>query len=92
MSAIKMTVHRLEQNGTCSLSGKEGEVLVVSFDDGTLNEGALSQKSLMQLLRMKLGQNGTKPVPKPAANGPAQAVSLAGVSAPPPVAEARTAK
>lgn len=62
MSAIKMTVHRLEQNGICSLSGKEGEVLVVSFDDGTLSEGTLSQRSLMQLLRMKLGQNGKKPI------------------------------
>jgi len=61
MSAIKMTVHRVEQIGVCSLSSRDGEVLVVSFEDGTLTEGSLSQKSFMQLLRMKLGQNGKKP-------------------------------
>ena len=33
MSAIKLTVHRLEQNGVCSLTGKEGEILVVSTTD-----------------------------------------------------------
>lgn len=58
MSPVKLTVHRLESSGVCSLTNKEGEVLLVSFDDGTLTESALSQKSLMQLLRMKLQQNG----------------------------------
>ncbi len=61
MSEVKVTIHGLEQNGVCSLSGKEGEVLILSMEDGTITRGALSQKSLMQLLRMKLSQAGAKP-------------------------------
>lgn len=56
MSAIKLTIHGMDDRGICCLSGKEGEVLIVSFDDGTIREGALSQKSLLQLLRMKFAQ------------------------------------
>lgn len=73
--SIKLTIHGLQANGTDSLSGKEGEVLVVTFDDGTVTEGALSQKSLMQLLRMKLAQPAKKPAPAAVpVNGPAEAV------------------
>lgn len=75
--AVKMTVHALTQ-GTCCLSQKEGEVLVVSFEDGTIAEGALSAKSLLQLLRMKFAGNGkpaktdkqTVPVALPASGSP----------------------
>ncbi len=61
--SIKVEFHGIESNGVCSLSGKEGEVLLVSFADGTLVEAPLSQKSLVQLLRMKLAPR--KPVIKP---------------------------
>jgi hypothetical protein len=59
MSAVQLTIHAIKDNGHCSLTGKEGEVLIVTFGDGTLTEGTLSQKSLIQLLRMKLAP-GTK--------------------------------
>ena len=36
--SIKMTVHAIEAEGTDSLSGKTGEVLIVSFDDLTVTE------------------------------------------------------
>ncbi len=61
MAEVKLTIHGLEPNGVCSLSGKEGEVLILTMEDGTIARGALSQKSLMQLLRMKLSQGGAKP-------------------------------
>ena len=49
-------IHAFESSVTCSLSGKDGEVLVVTFDDGTVSERPLSQKSLIQFLRMKLAK------------------------------------
>ena len=52
--SIKMTVHGIEADGTDFLSGKAGEVPIVSFDDNT--ESPLTQKSLVALLKMKLGQ------------------------------------
>lgn len=61
--SVKITVHGMEQNGVCSLSGKEGEVLTVTFDDGTVSERPLSQKAVMQLLRMKLAQSGNGKAP-----------------------------
>ena len=62
--SIKMTVHAIEPDGTDSLSGKTGEVLIVSFDDQTVTESPLTQKSLVALLKMKLGQKAkaTRPV------------------------------
>ena len=54
--SIKMTVHGIDADGTDSLSGKTGEVLIVSFDDQTVCESPLTQKSLVALLKMKLGQ------------------------------------
>jgi hypothetical protein len=60
MSEVKLTIHGLEQNGVCSLSGKEGEVLILSMEDGTIEHGALSQKPLLQLLRMKFSQGSKK--------------------------------
>lgn len=56
-ASIQMEIHGI-QNGTDSLTGKDGEVLVVTFADGTVVRSALSQKSLMQILRMKLQQSG----------------------------------
>jgi hypothetical protein len=43
------------------LTGREGDGLTVSFDDGTVREGFLSWKAFRQLLGMKAGQ--TKPEP-----------------------------
>ena len=65
--SIDITIHDTG-SGTCSLSGKEGEGLVVSFKDGTLREGFLTQKAFMQLVRMKFAQatkGESKPEPKP---------------------------
>ena len=64
--SIKMTVHAIEAEGTDSLSGKAGEVLIVSFDDLTVTESPLTQKSLVALLKMKLGQKQKTAQPKPA--------------------------
>jgi hypothetical protein len=70
--AIDITVHG-SGVGTCSLSGREGEGLVVTFRDGTVTEGFLSQKAFMQLLKMKFAQQPKgQLVPKPpAGNGAA---------------------
>ena len=55
MSAIKLTIHSTGI-GPCSLSGKEGEGVTVTFDDGTLKEGFLTHKAFLQLVKMKLAQ------------------------------------
>jgi hypothetical protein len=71
--SIKIEVHGIESDGVCSLSEKQGEVLTVTFADGTVTEAALSLKAFVQLLRMKLGQKPNalkaepKPVPQPSA-------------------------
>lgn len=49
---MKVTIHATG-GGTCSLTGKEGDGLTVSFDDGTLCESFLSWKAFRQLLGMK---------------------------------------
>jgi hypothetical protein len=64
--SIKMTVHGIDADGTDSLSGKTGEVLIVSFDDQTVCESPLTQKSLVALLKMKLGQKAKAARPTPA--------------------------
>ncbi len=72
--AIKLTIHGVG-SGPCALTGKEADGLIVSFDDGTLQEGLLSFKALLQLLKMKFAQAG-KPNGKPATvpvAGPANA-------------------
>jgi hypothetical protein len=53
--SIKIEVHGIESDGVCSLSEKQGEVMTVTFADGTVTEAALSLKAFVQLLRMKLG-------------------------------------
>ena len=63
--SIKMTVHAIDADGTDSLSGKAGECLIVSFDDNTITESPLTPKSLVALLKMKLGQKRAV-APRPA--------------------------
>ncbi len=70
--SVQLTIHAMKDDGQCSLTGKEGEVLIVTFGDGTLTEGALSQKSLIQLLRMKLAPG----VKKPKAATPVEAIPV----------------
>lgn len=59
--AIEVLIHDTG-SGTCSLTGKEGEGLRVTFRDGTVTEAFLSHKAFMQLVRMKAGAPG-KPKP-----------------------------
>jgi hypothetical protein len=68
---IRVTIHQ-SGSGVCSLSGKEGEGLTVSFEDGTVNQQHLSWKSFRQLVAMKTAQHTPKPAPKstPAAVAP----------------------
>jgi hypothetical protein len=51
--SLEVTIHGVGV-GTCSLTGKECDGLTVSFSDGTLEGGFLSQKAFMQLIKMKL--------------------------------------
>lgn len=50
---LEVTIHAVGV-GTCSLTNKECDGLTVSFGDGTLDGGFLSQKAFMQLIHMKL--------------------------------------
>lgn len=73
MTAIDLTIHGTG-TGTCSLTGKEGEGLTVSFKDGTVTNAFLSTRAFLQLVRMKSGQ-GPKPAApasaaQPVTNGP----------------------
>lgn len=52
--AIELTIHGTG-SGPCSLTGKEGEGLTVTFKDGTVKEAFLSHRAFMQLVRMKAG-------------------------------------
>lgn len=61
---IRVTIHHA-CSGSCSLSGKDGDGLTVSFDDGTVTQQHLSWKSFRQLVAMKTAQAATKPAPKP---------------------------
>ncbi len=73
MSAIKCSITSTG-TGTCALSGKEGDGLTVSFDDGTVANQFLSWKAFQQLLRMKVGAPAAKPEPKPTPVPPAALV------------------
>lgn len=56
-------------NGTCSLTGKEGDGIVVTFQDGTVKNQFLSWKAFRQLLAMKTSRE--KPEPQtPVATSP----------------------
>lgn len=74
---IELTVHGTG-TGACSLTGKEGEGLTVTFRDGTVQQAFLSTKAFLQLLRMKAGQTA-----KPAATQPPAAVPANGPVAAP---------
>ncbi len=52
---IEVTIHNTG-TGPCSLSGKEGPGLAVTFKDGTVTSAFLSWKAFQQLLAMKAGQ------------------------------------
>lgn len=52
--SIELTIHGAGA-GTCSLTGREGEGMTVTFKDGTVKEAFLSQRAFMQLVRMKAG-------------------------------------
>lgn len=56
---VKLTVHSVGR-GECVLSEKEAEGMVITFEDGTVTESFLATKSLVQLLRMKLGVGNGK--------------------------------
>lgn len=59
---IKLTIHSTGE-GVCSLTGKEGAGLTVSFEDGTVKESFLCWKGFQQLLGLKAGRRpDTKPV------------------------------
>ena len=58
---IDVTIHSTG-TGPCSLSGKEGAGLTVTFKDGTVTNAFLSWKAFQQLLGMKAGQQ-KKPTP-----------------------------
>ena len=66
MSAIKVTIHSTG-TGPCALSGKEGDGLTISFDDGTVANQFLSWRAFRQLLGMKAMQQVGKPETKPEA-------------------------
>lgn len=60
--SIELTIHGTG-NGQCSLTGRDGEGLTVTFKDGTVKEAFLSTRAFMQLIRMK---SGTTEKPKAA--------------------------
>lgn len=64
MTAVKLTIHGTG-TGSCSLTGKEGEGLTVSFEDGTIREAFLSTRAFMQLMRLKAGTAKAEPRPEP---------------------------
>lgn len=68
---VKISIHGFEQETVCSLSGREtAEAVVVSFDDGTLSEAPLAMKSLLQLVRLKLGVGNSTKKPEPSPGAP----------------------
>ena len=71
--AIELTIHGTG-TGTCSLTGKEGEGMTVSFNDGTVKEAFLSTRAFMELLRMKAGQTKKSSAPTPTAGNIVPAV------------------
>lgn len=54
MGPVKLTILSTGM-GQCSLTGKEGDGLIVSFEDGTVKESFLSWRGLRQLLGLKAG-------------------------------------
>ena len=50
---LNVTIHHAG-SGICSLTGKDGEGIAITFDDGTVKNQFLSWKAFRQLLAMKL--------------------------------------
>ena len=50
---LNVTIHHAG-SGTCSLTGKEGDGLTVTFEDGTVTNQFLTYRAFRQLLAMKL--------------------------------------
>ena len=59
---MNVTIHHAG-SGLCSLTGREGDGLTVSFEDGTVKNQFLTYKAFRQLLAMKL--TPAKPEAKP---------------------------
>jgi hypothetical protein len=53
VNMLNVTIHHAG-GGTCSLTGKEGDGLAITFDDGTVKNQFLSWKAFRQLLAMKM--------------------------------------
>ena len=66
---LSVTIHHAG-SGLCSLTGKEGDGIAITFDDGTVKNQFLSWKAFRQLLAMKLT------TPKPEPKLPARRVKL----------------
>lgn len=58
---LNVTIHHAG-SATCSLTGKEGEGIAITFEDGTVKNQFLSWKAFRQLLAMKMSRE--KPEPK----------------------------
>ena len=54
MGPIKVTILSTGM-GQCSLTGKDGEGLTVSFEDGTVKDSFLSWRGFRQILGLKAG-------------------------------------
>jgi hypothetical protein len=55
MNTVEVTIHDVG-SGPCSLTGKDGDGLRVTFGDGTVTNAFLSWKAFRQLLGLKLNQ------------------------------------
>ena len=53
VTMLNVTIHHAG-GGICSLTGKEGDGLAITFDDGTVKNQFLSWKAFRQLLAMKM--------------------------------------
>lgn len=69
MSPIKVTIHGTGE-GPCSLTGKEGKGLTVTFDDGMIAGSFLSWASFKQLLALRTKQHEKPKMAAPVGNGP----------------------
>lgn len=56
---LNVTIHQAG-SGICSLTGKDGEGIAITFDDGTVKNQFLSWKVFRQLLAMKLAPTKTE--------------------------------
>lgn len=61
---VKITIHKVG-NGSCALTGRDGDGLTVSFDDGVVKEQHLSWKAFKQILCLRTVQHAAAPVGRP---------------------------